>query len=75
MATTRDSCAARVGKHMGLGAAIGASFGAVLGVGEAIMTKEPALLKIRHVGQRTVGSSILFGLFLGVGGLLNCGRG
>jgi hypothetical protein len=30
--------------------------------------------KIRHVGRTTLGSAALFGLFLGAGSLLQCGR-
>jgi hypothetical protein len=34
----------------------------------------PGLLKVRHIGQTTLGSAAVFGLFLGVGSGLHCGK-
>ncbi|KAL5177806.1 hypothetical protein HKD37_08G023507 [Glycine soja] len=34
----------------------------------------PGLLKIRHIGQTTLGSAAIFGLFLGAGSLIHCGK-
>lgn len=34
----------------------------------------PGLLKIRHIGQTTIGSAAIFGLFLGAGSLIHCGK-
>lgn len=34
----------------------------------------PGLLKIRHIGQTTLGSAAVFGLFLGAGSLIHCGK-
>ncbi|KHN28517.1 hypothetical protein glysoja_029344, partial [Glycine soja] len=48
--------------------------GAVYGTYEAIRYKVPGLLKIRHIGQTTLGSAAIFGLFLGAGSLIHCGK-
>jgi len=37
-------------------------------------TQIPGMLKVRHIGRTTMGSAALFGLFLGAGSLLQCGR-
>jgi hypothetical protein len=37
--------------------------------------KVPGVYKIRYVGQTTLSSAAVFGLFLGAGSLLHCGRG
>lgn len=34
----------------------------------------PGLLKVRYIGQTTVGSAAIFGLFLGAGSLIHCGK-
>jgi anti-sigma factor RsiW len=34
----------------------------------------PGLLKVRYIGRTTVTSAAIFGLFLGAGSLLQCGR-
>jgi hypothetical protein len=34
----------------------------------------PGLMKIRHIGRTTLGSAALFGLFLGAGSLIHCGK-
>ncbi|KAF7154171.1 hypothetical protein RHSIM_Rhsim01G0194500 [Rhododendron simsii] len=34
----------------------------------------PGLLKIRYIGQTTLGSAAIFGLFLGAGSLIHCGK-
>ncbi|CAK7330593.1 unnamed protein product [Dovyalis caffra] len=33
----------------------------------------PGLMKIRYIGQTTIGSAAIFGLFLGAGSLIHCG--
>lgn len=57
-----------------VGGALGASIGAMYGTYEAIKYKVPGLYKIRYIGQTTVSSAAVFGLFLGAGSLLHCGR-
>ncbi|GAB2287073.1 hypothetical protein Dimus_021458 [Dionaea muscipula] len=74
MGVGRDSCLARVTAGVALGGAIGGAVGAVFGTYEAIKYKVPGLLKIRHIGQTTVGSAAIFGLFLGAGTLIQCGK-
>lgn len=39
-----------------------------------IFMQVPGLLKIRHIGQTTLGSAAIFGLFLGAGSLIHCGK-
>ncbi|KAF8398257.1 hypothetical protein HHK36_017184 [Tetracentron sinense] len=34
----------------------------------------PGLMKIRYIGQTTLGSAAIFGLFLGAGSLIHCGK-
>ncbi|KAJ0088602.1 hypothetical protein Patl1_33267 [Pistacia atlantica] len=34
----------------------------------------PGVLKIRYIGQTTLGSAAIFGLFLGAGSLIHCGK-
>ena len=48
--------------------------GAMYGTYEAFRYKVPGLYKIRYIGQTTVSSAAVFGLFLGAGSLLHCGR-
>ncbi|XP_021750496.1 reactive oxygen species modulator 1-like [Chenopodium quinoa] len=70
----RDSCLARVGAGVAVGGAVGGAVGAVYGTFDAVRNKIPGLLKIRHIGQTTVGSAAIFGLFLGCGSLIHCGK-
>jgi len=49
--------------------------GALYGTYEAFRYKVPGIYKIRYVGQTTLSSAAVFGLFLGAGSLLHCGRG
>lgn len=49
--------------------------GALYGTYEAFRYKVPGLYKLRYVGQTTLSSAAVFGLFLGAGSLLHCGRG
>nr|KYP44864.1 hypothetical protein KK1_033605 [Cajanus cajan] len=43
--------------------------------GRSLTSKNvPGLLKIRHIGQTTLGSAAIFGLFLGAGSLIHCGK-
>nr|KAJ0220103.1 hypothetical protein LSAT_V11C200062290 [Lactuca sativa] len=48
--------------------------GAVYGTYEAVRYKVPGLMKIRYIGQTTLGSAAIFGLFLGAGSLIHCGK-
>ncbi|KAL8527440.1 hypothetical protein ACS0TY_005339 [Phlomoides rotata] len=50
------------------------SAAAVYGTYEAIRYKVPGLLKVRYIGQTTLGSAAVFGLFLGAGSLIHCGK-
>ncbi|KAH7542206.1 uncharacterized protein LOC107410722 [Ziziphus jujuba] len=70
----RDSCLTRVGAGVALGGAIGGAVGAVFGTYDAIRCKVPGLLKVRHIGQTTIASAGIFGLFLGAGSLIHCGK-
>lgn len=57
-----------------VGGAVGGAVGAVYGTYEAIRNRVPGLLKVRYIGQTTVGSAAIFGLFLGAGSLIHCGK-
>ncbi|XP_078170791.1 reactive oxygen species modulator-like protein isoform X1 [Carex rostrata] len=86
----RDGCLARVTAGVAVGGAVGGAVGmvtflplslslfrnkgAVYGTYEAIRFKVPGLLKIRYIGQTTLGSAAVFGLFLGAGSLIHCGK-
>jgi len=70
----RDSCLTRVGFGVGVGGAVGGAIGAVYGTYEAFRYKIPGAMKIRYVGQTTLGSAAIFGLFLGAGSLIHCGK-
>ncbi|KAI8573261.1 hypothetical protein RHMOL_Rhmol01G0264800 [Rhododendron molle] len=70
----RDGCLARVTAGVAVGGAVGGAVGAVYGTYEAIRYKVPGLLKIRYIGQTTLGSAAIFGLFLGAGSLIHCGK-
>ncbi|KAH9741628.1 reactive oxygen species modulator 1 [Citrus sinensis] len=41
---------------------------------ESTSMNVPGLLKIRYIGQTTLGSAAIFGLFLGAGSLIHCGK-
>ena len=45
------------------------------GTYEAFRYRVPGLAKLRYVGQTTLSSAAVYGLFLGAGSLLHCGRG
>ncbi|CAN0917002.1 hypothetical protein LINGRAHAP2_LOCUS30043 [Linum grandiflorum] len=70
----RDSCLTRVVAGVAIGGGVGGAVGAVYGTYEAIRHKVPGLLKIRYIGQTTVSSAAIFGLFLGAGSLIHCGK-
>ncbi|KAG8388953.1 hypothetical protein BUALT_Bualt02G0178900 [Buddleja alternifolia] len=84
----RDSCLARVTAGFAVGGAVGGAVGAVYGTYEAIRlsffvyssvsdlvsTTVPGVMKIRYIGQTTLGSAAVFGLFLGAGSLIHCGK-
>ncbi|KAL1832145.1 hypothetical protein DCAR_0102159 [Daucus carota subsp. sativus] len=70
----KDSCLARITAGVAVGGAVGGAVGAVYGTYEAVRYKVPGLLKIRHIGQTTLGSAAVFGLFLGAGSLIHCGK-
>ncbi|KAL9662337.1 hypothetical protein QQ045_027170 [Rhodiola kirilowii] len=67
-------CLVRVTSGVAIGGALGGAVGAVYGTYEAIRYKVPGLMKIRYIGQTTLGSAAVFGLFLGAGSLLHCGK-
>ncbi|ERN16233.1 hypothetical protein AMTRI_Chr01g129340 [Amborella trichopoda] len=69
-----NSCVSRVAAGAAMGGAIGGAFGAVFGTIDAIRYKVPGLLKIRHIGQNTVGGAAIFSVFLAAGSLIHCGR-
>eukprot|EP00877_Chromochloris_zofingiensis_P006645 jgi/Chrzof1/2233/Cz11g07190.t1 len=69
-----NDCAARVATGFGMGAALGASVGAMMGTYEAFRQKIPGIYKIRFVGQQTVGTGMVFGMFLAIGAFVHCGR-
>ena len=48
--------------------------GALYGTYEAFRYKVPGIHKVRYIGQTTLSSAAVFGLFLGAGSLLQCGR-
>ncbi|KAI3987631.1 hypothetical protein MKX01_007097 [Papaver californicum] len=70
----RDGCMARVATGVAVRDDVGGAVGAVYGTYEAIRYKVPGLLKIRYIGQTTLGSAAIFGLFLGAGSLIHCGK-
>ncbi|CAL5226147.1 g8969 [Coccomyxa viridis] len=74
MGLLENRCAQRVANGASLGAALGASIGALYGTYEAFRYKVPGIYKIRYIGQTTLSSAAVFGLFLGAGSLLHCGR-
>lgn len=74
MGLTDNRCLNRVMNGAAIGGALGASLGAVYGTYEAFATKVPGIYKIRYIGQTTLSSAAVFGLFLGAGSLLHCGR-
>ncbi|CAL0308643.1 hypothetical protein PHAVU_005G027500 [Phaseolus vulgaris] len=66
----RDSVLTRVATGAAVGGAIGGAVGAVYGTYDAIRYKVPGFLKIRHIGQTTLGSAAVFSLFLAAGTLI-----
>ncbi|KAI3434984.1 hypothetical protein D9Q98_003036 [Chlorella vulgaris] len=74
MALLDRNCMNRVGTGAAVGGALGASIGAMYGTYEAFRYKVPGLHKVRYIGQTTLSSAAVFGLFLGAGSLLHCGR-
>eukprot|EP00889_Picochlorum_renovo_P003670 jgi/Picre1/30700/NNA_006061.t1 len=74
MALLDQQCVNRIATGAAVGGALGASIGALYGTYEAFRYKVPGLYKIRYIGQTTVSSAAVFGLFLGAGSLLHCGR-
>ncbi|KAI8466916.1 MAG: reactive oxygen species modulator 1 [Monoraphidium minutum] len=69
-----EECAKRVAMGFGVGAALGSSIGAVYGTYGAFKYRVPGVFKIRYVGQNTVNTGLLFGVFLAAGSLLQCYR-
>ncbi|KAG2318142.1 hypothetical protein Bca52824_021264 [Brassica carinata] len=74
MAREKTSCLSRIAAGAAVGGALGGAVGAVYGTYEAIRFRVPGLLKIRYIGQTTMGSAAIFGLFLGAGSLIHCGK-
>lgn len=73
MARNND-CLTRVVAGVGVGGAVGGAIGAVYGTYDAFRQRVPGILKVRYVGQTTLTSAALFGLFLGAGSLIQCGK-
>ncbi|KAK9792485.1 hypothetical protein WJX73_005902 [Symbiochloris irregularis] len=69
-----NRCVNRIMTGASLGGALGGSIGALYGTYEAFRYKVPGIYKIRYIGQTTLGSAAVFGMFLGAGSLLHCGR-
>lgn len=70
----RNDCLTRVVAGVGVGGALGGAVGAVYGTFDAFQRRIPGLLKVRYIGQMTMGSAAVFGLFLGAGSLIQCGK-
>ncbi|CAG7890687.1 hypothetical protein BRARA_A03581 [Brassica rapa] len=68
------SCLSRIAAGTAIGGALGGAVGAVHGTYQAIRLGVPGLMKIRYIGQTTIGSAAIFGLFLGAGSLIHCGK-
>lgn len=66
---------AKITAGVAVGGALGGAVGAVYGTYEAIRVKVPGLHKVRFIGQTTLSSAAIFGLFLGAGSLIHCGKG
>ncbi|CAI5489587.1 unnamed protein product [Closterium sp. Naga37s-1] len=69
-----DRCMNRVIAGVAVGGAVGGAIGAMYGTYEAFRYKVPGLLKVRYIGQTTLWSAAVFGLFLGAGSLIHCGK-
>nr|GEY03400.1 reactive oxygen species modulator 1 [Tanacetum cinerariifolium]GEY55018.1 reactive oxygen species modulator 1 [Tanacetum cinerariifolium] len=69
----KDRYLSRITTGVAAGGAIGGAFGAVHGTYEAFSRRIPGLMKIRHVGQATLGYASIFGLFVGAGSLIHHG--
>jgi hypothetical protein len=67
-------CMRRVATGATVGGSLGAAVGAMYGTYEAFRYQIPGLYKIRYIGQTTVSSAAIFGLFIGAGSFLQCGR-
>eukprot|EP00740_Mantoniella_antarctica_P008713 CAMPEP_0181368548 /NCGR_PEP_ID=MMETSP1106-20121128/12157_1 /TAXON_ID=81844 /ORGANISM="Mantoniella antarctica, Strain SL-175" /LENGTH=75 /DNA_ID=CAMNT_0023484693 /DNA_START=205 /DNA_END=432 /DNA_ORIENTATION=- len=74
MGLTDNRCLNRVMTGGALGCTVGVAIGACYGTYEAFSYGIPGMLKVRHIGRTTMGSAALFGMFLGAGSLLQCGR-
>ncbi|KAK3269153.1 hypothetical protein CYMTET_7757 [Cymbomonas tetramitiformis] len=72
--TMDNRCLNKVSQGFVMGGAVGTAIGAVWGTYEAVVNKVPGLLKVRYIGQKTVTSAAVFGLFLSAGSLLHCGK-
>ncbi|CAH8356402.1 unnamed protein product [Eruca vesicaria subsp. sativa] len=69
-----NSCLSRIAAGAAVGGALGCAVGAVYGTYEAFRFRVPGLMKIRYIGKTTMGSAAIFGLFLGAGSLIQCGK-
>mmetsp|Transcript_11220 Transcript_11220/g.19166 ORF Transcript_11220/g.19166 Transcript_11220/m.19166 type:complete len:88 (-) Transcript_11220:213-476(-) len=69
-----NSCLNRITAGVAMGSAVGGAIGVCYGTYEAFANKIPGMLKVRHIGQTTMGSAAVFGLFLGAGSLIHCGK-
>ncbi|KAL6196003.1 hypothetical protein ACLB2K_031620 [Fragaria x ananassa] len=70
----KDSCLSRMAAGAAVGGAVGCAVGVMYGSFEAMRCKVPGVEKIRFVGQRTIGTAAVFGLFLSAGALIHCGK-
>ncbi|PWA46341.1 reactive oxygen species modulator 1 [Artemisia annua] len=66
----KDSCLSRITTGVAYGGAAGVAFGAAYGTYDAFRCRIPGLMKIRHVGQVTLGFAATCGFFMGVGSLI-----
>ncbi|PWA41875.1 reactive oxygen species modulator 1 [Artemisia annua] len=66
----KDSCLSRITTGFAAGGAVGTAFGAAYGTYDAFRRKIPGLIKIRHVGEVTLGFAATCGFFMGVGSLI-----
>lgn len=69
-----ERCMRTVAVGAATGGSLGAAVGALYGTYEAFRYQIPGLYKVRYIGQTTVSSAAIFGLFLGAGSFLQCGR-
>lgn len=67
-------CSQAIVNGAAVGGALGVAIGTIWGSWEALKLPVPFLYRLRHVGQTSVQSAAMFGLCLGAGAFINCGR-